>query len=59
MTDRALARLHIIALTLLALLATWNVFDARTAAARYLSAAMVAVVTAGVAWKIHRYRALR
>ena len=59
MTDRAWARVQIVGLTLFALLAAWNVFDAQTAAARYLSTAMVAGLSAAVAWKLHRYHAVR
>jgi hypothetical protein len=36
---------HIILMTVLQMIAIWNVFDARTAPARYLSAAMVALLT--------------
>jgi hypothetical protein len=54
---------HIVLMTVLQMLAIWNVFDARTAPARYLSAAMVALLTAAVIWRViqlrQRLRAIR
>jgi len=50
-------------MTVLQMIAIWNVFDARTAPARYLSAAMVALLTAAVIWRViqlrQRLRAIR
>jgi hypothetical protein len=54
---------HIVAMTVLQMMAIWNVFDARTAPARYLSATMVAFLTAVVIWRViqlrQRLRAVR
>jgi hypothetical protein len=50
-------------MTVLQMMAIWNVFDARTAPARYLSATMVAFLTAVVIWRViqlrQRLRAVR
>jgi hypothetical protein len=54
---------HIVFMMVLQMMAIWNVFDARTAPARYLSAAMVALLTAVVIWRViqlrQRLRAVR
>ena len=54
---------HIVSMTVLQMIAIWNVFDARTAPARYLSAAMVVMLTAVVIWRViqlrQRLRAVR
>ena len=54
---------HIVLMMVLQMMAIWNVFDARTAPARYLSAAMVALLTAAVIWRViqlrQRLRAVR
>lgn len=54
---------HIVLMTVLQMMAIWNVFDARTAPARYLSAAMVVLLTAAVIWRViqlrQRLRAIR
>ena len=47
---------HIVLMTVLQMMAIWNVFDARTAPARYLSAAMVALLTAAVSWRVIQLR---
>ena len=54
---------HIVFMMVLQMMAIWNVFDARTVPARYLSAAMVALLTAVVIWRVvqlrQRLRAVR
>ena len=54
---------HIVLMTVLQMMAIWNVFDARTPPARYLSAAMVALLTAVIIWRMiqlrQRLRAIR
>ena len=47
---------QIVVLMMFQLLALWNVFDARTAPARYLSAVMVALLTAAVIWRVIQFR---
>ena len=47
---------HILLMTVLQMIAIWNVYDARTAPARYLSAAMVALLTAVVIWRVIQLR---
>jgi hypothetical protein len=47
---------HIVLMMVLQMMAIWNVFDARTAPARYLSAAMVALLTAAVIWRVVQLR---
>lgn len=47
---------HIVLMTVLQMMAIWNVFDARTAPVRYLSAAMVALLTAVVIWRVIQLR---
>jgi len=47
---------HILLMTVLQMMAIWNVYDARTAPARYLSAAMVALLTAVVVWRVIQLR---
>ena len=47
---------QIVVLLMFQMLAIWNVFDARTAPARYLSAAMVALLTAAVIWRVIQLR---
>jgi len=62
MSNRVLLT-HILLMTVLQMMAIWNVFDARTGPARYLSAAMVVVLTAVVIWRViqlrQRLRAVR
>ena len=55
MSNRVLLT-HILLMTVLQMMAIWNVFDARTAPARYLSAAMVVVLTAVVIWRVIQLR---
>ena len=47
----------------LQMMAIWGVYDARTAPARYLASAMVALLTAVVVWRViqlrQRLRAVR
>ena len=54
---------HIVLVMVLQMIAVWNVFDARTTSARYLSAAMVALLTGVVIWRViqlrQRLRAVR
>ena len=56
MTDHP-TRTQIVAFALFALLAAWMVFDARTAPARYLSAATFALLMYATMSRILRYRA--
>ena len=47
---------HIVLMTVLQMIAIWNVYDARTAPARYLAAATVAFLTAVVIWRVIQLR---
>ena len=47
---------HIVLMTMLQMMAIWNVYDARTAPARYLSAATVGLTTAVVVWRVIQLR---
>ena len=54
--SKRLLLIHIVLMTLLQMMAIWNVYDARTAPARYLSAALVAFLTAVVIWRVIQLR---
>jgi hypothetical protein len=47
---------QVVALMAFQMLAIWNVFDARSAPARYLSATMVVLITAAVIWRVIQLR---
>ena len=62
MSQRSLLT-HIVFMMVLQMMAIWGMYDARTAPARYLASAMVALLTAVVVWRViqlrQRLRAVR